>query len=362
MIDKDRVKRILIMKWSSMGDVVISTALIQDIVNAFPHARIDINTLPPWDRLFKKDPRFARILAIDLHASGRSVRGTLELLRAIKAGRYDMIVDLQSNDRSRILLTLLHLFFCRVPYRVGNHSGYPYNIFPRLPPASVIHAFRHQRLTIEAMGLTAATPRPVLHVETELRARAGTLMQAHGLERGRFAVFLPGCDANGWLKRWGTANYAGLARLLHDLKGYKVALIGAAAEQQECDTIAQLVGRPWLANLCGQTAMQEIVPLCEESAVIVANDTGTGHIASCAPTPMVVVCGPTDPRRVKPAGPNVLAIQAKKGCINCYCKKPCANHVCMQVLTPAIVFEHLELIMKNPLGVEPREDADLIIC
>ncbi len=362
MIDKKRIKHILIMKWSSMGDVVISTALMQDIVNAFPDARIDINTLPPWDLLFHDDPRFSRILAVDLHGRGRGVCGSLELLKAIKNGRYDLIVDLQSNDRSRILLTLFHLLFGRVPYRVGNHPKYPYNISPRIAPGAILHAFGHQRLTIEAMGIPAATPRPVLHIESRHRERADALMRANGLEPGRFVVFLPGCDANGWLKRWGASNYAELARRLHRSQGFRTALIGAAAEQQECDTIQQLAGRPWLVNLCGQTAMHEIVPLCEQSAAIVANDTGTGHIAACAPTPMVVICGPTDPRRVKPAGPNILAMQAKLKCINCYCKKPCDHQSCMKLLTPAIVFERLKQIMAHPEGVPPVETGDMIIC
>ena len=244
MIDKNRVKRILIMKWSSMGDVVISTALMQDIVNAFPDARIDINTLPPWDVLFHSDPRFTRILSIDLHGKGRRLTGTFELLKSIKAGQYDLIVDLQSNDRSRILLTLFHLFFGRVPFRVGNHPKYPYNVFPRIARGSVLHAFGHQRLTIEAMGIPATTPRPALHIEARQRRHTEDLMRTFGLEPGRFAVFLPGCDANGWLKRWGASNYAELARRLHSEKGLAVALIGAAAEQQECDTIQQLVPGP----------------------------------------------------------------------------------------------------------------------
>ena len=297
MLENKRIERILIMKWSSMGDVAISTALMQDICNAYPDARIDINTLPPWDRLFHNDPRFSKILAVDIH--GKGIAGTLALLRAIKSGRYDLIVDLQSNDRSRILLTLLHLFFCRVPHRVGNHSRYPYTITPRRPDGKVLHAYEHQRMTLEAMGIPVTTPRPVLHVESKYRERAEQLLAEHGLEHKKFAVFLPGCDANGWLKRWGADNYAGLAKALNRSRGYGVVLVGARDEQKEMAAIAARVDAPWLVNLCGRTAMQEIIPFCDHSAAVIANDTGTAHIASCCPTPMVVVCGATDPRTTK---------------------------------------------------------------
>jgi len=68
----------------------------------------------------------------------------------------------------------------------------------------------------------------------------------------------------------------------------------------------------------------------------VANDTGTAHLASATGRPMVVICGPTDPRRVKPLGDNVDAFQAELPCINCY-RKHCAHHSCMRVITPAMV-------------------------
>ena len=345
-----------------MGDVVISTALIQDIVNAFPNAQIDINTLPPWDLLFKNDPRFSRIIAIDLHGKGKRFSGTLGLLRIIKKGCYDMIVDLQSNDRSQILLILFHLFFRRTPYRVGNHQRYPYNIFPKISPSTILPAFEHQRLTIDAMGIATLNPRPVLYVNTVNRKQAETLLHKNSLQSGHFVIFLPGCDAHGRLKRWGITNYARLAFHLHRKKGFYVVLIGASDEQEECHAIQKLVDQPWLINLCGQTAVQEIVPICKQSAAIVANDTGTAHIAACAPTPMVVICGPTNPHRVKPPGPNVIAIQAKLDCINCYCKKSCNHQSCMKRLSPEIVLQHLEKIMTHPEGIPPSENDFMIIC
>lgn len=361
MLEKDRIKRILIMKWSSMGDVAISTTLMQDICNAFPHATIDLNTLPPWDRLFENDPRFSRVIAIDLHGKGLS--GTFELLKTIKSGRYDMIVDLQSNDRSRILITLLHLLFSRVPHRVGNHNRYPYTIYPKLPRGKIMAAYEHQRLTITAMGIPVTTPRPVLHVEPAYEQRMRQLIADRGLEPQRYAVFLPGCDANGWLKRWGVDNYAGMAKLLNRAKGYGVVLVGAKDEQEELTAIESRVNAPWLVNLCGETAMQEIIPLCRDSAAIVANDTGTAHIAACSPTPMVVVCGATDPRRVKPVGPNVIALQARQECINCYCKKPCDHdQSCMKAISPESVLAYLEQAGKSPTDRKLPPRDDLLVC
>ena len=102
-------------------------------------------------------------------------------------------------------------------------------------------------------------------------------------------------------------------------------------------------------NLCGRTEVLDIVPLCEGARAIVANDTGTAHVASCTERPMVVICGPTDPRKVKPVGDNVVALQASLPCINCYGKTCDHHHACMESITPEQVFETLRpLLAKDP--------------
>ncbi len=166
-------------------------------------------------------------------------------------------------------------------------------------------------------------------------------MAAHGLEAGRFAVLLPGSQAAGWLKRWGAQRYAALARLLRERGVDKVVLLGGPDELEECAAIAGACDVSWLVNLCGQTKMLDLVPLAAAARLIVANDTGTAHVASCTTTPMVVICGPTDPRRVKPVGENVRALQADIDCRNCYGKTCAHDHACMAAITPAMVLAAL---------------------
>jgi heptosyltransferase-2 len=347
-----RIRRILVLKWSAMGDVVISTALFEDIRRAFPDARIDLNTLPPWDRLlFSEDRRFSRVVAIDLRGGEGGWRGAWKWLRAVNRGRYDLLIDLQSNDRSRFLVSLLHLFGRGIPCRIGNHRRFPYNIAPD-PPGGVIHPFLLQRRALEAGGIPATTPRPLLHVPERHRQRAAGMASLHRLEPGRYVIFLPGSQAAGWLKRWGAGRYAALADILHRNGIDRTVLIGGGDEEEECRRIEESAEEGGVVNLCGRTEILDIVPLCEGARAIVANDTGTAHVASCTDRPMVVICGPTDPRKVKPVGDNVVALQASIPCINCY-KKTCDHdHACMTSITPEQVFETLRplLAQDGPRG------------
>ncbi len=335
------IRRILVLKWSAMGDVVISTALIEDIRRAFPAATLDLHTLPPWAQLFAFDPRFATVSAIDVRRKQGGARGLWEWLRFVRRGRYDLIVDLQSNDRSRGLLTLLWFTGGAPRTLVGNHRRFPYDIAPAAA-TGMIHAFDLQQTTLRAAGIPTVTPRPVLHPGADHRRRAAELLAAHGLQNGDYAVLLPGCQAAGYLKRWGAERYAALAGQLRERGVGKVVVLGGPDEMEECARIEELCGGEWLVNLCGQTRILELVPICEGARLIVANDTGTAHVASATDRPMVVVCGPTDPRRVKPVGENVVALQASGlDCLNCYCKAPCDHHACMAAITPEMVLAAL---------------------
>jgi len=346
-LTKQPIRRILVMKWSAMGDVVISSALVEDIRNAFPEATLDLHTMPPWAPLFAHDPRFAEVCSIDVRRGRGGWRSVRQWLGFVRNRRYDLIVDLQSNDRSRGLLTLLKLTGAAPRHLVGNHRRFPYTIAPS-PVTGPVHAFDLQQATLRAAGIPTLTPRPVLHPGPENRRHAASLMAENGLQERNYAVLLPGSQAAGWLKRWGASRYAALARELKERGLEKIVLLGGPDELEECTRIAETCAGDWLVNLCGRTAILDLVPLCGAARLIVGNDTGTAHVASCTDRPMVIVCGPTDPRRVKPVGDNVVAVQAEGlDCINCY-GKTCDHHSCMARITPETVLAAL------PPGVIPE--------
>ncbi|NIP72280.1 MAG: glycosyltransferase family 9 protein [Gammaproteobacteria bacterium] len=332
---RDDVRRILVIKWSAMGDVALGSILFEDIYRAFPGREIHLNTLPQWVGLFRADPRFNEIIAIDVR---HSLRAGLRWVREIRRRRYDLVVDLQTTDRSALLLALVQLTGGGIRYRIGNNRRMPYNIYPAgdpLPP----RALDRSRIALRAAGIATETPRPALHVPQENRRKVERLMRESGLEPDRYALFVPGSQAGGHLKRWGAGRYAQLARLLRGQGLEKIALVGGPDDMDECARVAR-DGGEGVVNLCGRTAVLDIIPLAEGARVIVSNDTGPAHVASAADRPMAVICGPTDPRRVKPAGDNVVTVQADLPCINCY-RKECSHHSCMPAITPERVLAAL---------------------
>lgn len=348
---RDGIRRILIIKWSAMGDVVMATALMEDVRLAFPEAELHLNTLPPFLGLFRHDPRFADVFAIDVRARGRRWRNALAWLKRVRAGRYDLIIDIQRTDHTRALLGLLRLTSRRPPLLLGNAGGFPYHRDPPRLPLDT-HAFRLMRAVLQGAGIPTVTPRPHLHVGEAAEAQACRTLAENHLATGRFAVLLPGSQAAGRLKRWGVERFAALARLLLAEGLERVAIVGGPDELDDCRRIAELSGAG-VVNLAGRTGILEVVPIVGAARLVIGNDTGTGHLASCADTPLVVICGPTEAGRVIPVGPQVSALQAVLPCSACYlkeCNQP-DRHACMRLITPEYVCAHAlnRLGMDRPL-------------
>ena len=196
------IRRILIMKWSALGDIALASTVFDDIAAAFPGREIDINTMPPWQSLFAEDPRFGKVLCIGRGPGKYSLSAIYRWLKAVAAGRYDLIVDFQANDRSRLYLRLLRLCGRGGRYRMGTWPIAPYTVSAPAGRESTIDQIRDM---LSAGGIPCRGDRPHLYIPEQNRRRAAQLKRDYGLRNGEFAVLLPGSQAGGFLKRWGCA-------------------------------------------------------------------------------------------------------------------------------------------------------------
>lgn len=319
-----------------MGDVVGATTFIEDIRAAYPSAEIHLNTLQPWDQLFVGDPRFARVFTIDVRGKKQRFSAAMHWVRTVKRGRYDLIFDLQSTDRSRIMLGLVRILSPQLKAIVGHNPGFPYT---HVPQRSVEpYPGWHSDLALRAAGVPRVAKFGRLHVSDLEKQSVLQLMQETGLQPDDYVLLLPGSQKAGSLKRWGVAHYAALACRLTDHGIGKVVIVGGPDEVDDCAEISRLCG-PRVVNFNGKTSISQIVPLAENAMCIVANDTGGAHVASTAGKPLLVICGPTDPQRVRPIGAHVQSIQWDGPCVNCY-RKTCnyfSEHACMEAISVEMV-------------------------
>jgi len=335
----DNVKKVLVIRWGGLGDLALCSAVIEDLTQAMPHADFHLHTEKPWQQLFAHDPRFEQVFDYPLRKKGR-LEGLRWWLKLLAEERYDLVVDLQCNDRSWLLLAAAKLLGRAPKWLVSRKSGFPYS-FRNEPHSTDVPAIQLLRMPLQLMGLSPEADKPILHSGEEDRKAVELMLKP--LNGQRFAILVPGCSAAGAHKRWGSHRYAELGELLlASGEVEKIVILGAGDEADVCQQVAYELADGAL-NLCGKTALTHIVPLAENADLIVSNDTGVAHIAAAAGRPMIVVCGPTLAIRVKPLGEHVKAIQIDPECF----KQQSADQ-CMAKLSPEEVLDAIRQL-KNQL-------------
>ena len=144
------------------------------------------------------------------------------------------------------------------------------------------------------------------HVPFRPRAEAEThaaeVCREHGLI-GKFVVLSLG--AMSWNKRLGTSVWVDLIhRLLGE--GIRFAMLGGSGEdERQAQAIAKLV--PGIVDLTGLLPLSSTAALVARSSVLIANDSGVGHMAAACQVPVVSIFGPTTPEVSAPYGHGTTA-------------------------------------------------------
>jgi len=333
-----KIQKILIIKWGGMGDVIIASGIINDVVASFPNAKIDINTLPEWQKLFSNHNGLNKIWGSKKKGGLNSVAHFLGWLKIVYAEKYDLIIDLQTNDRTRVYLSIMRLFNMAPKYIIGNHPVIPYTTKPK-SKIKLTHPFHLMQRTINSIGVVSSTISPVIYSSQKDVQFANKLLESNSLDKDSYTVLICGSNIRGKLKRWGEKKFIDLSFLIIQKFQHKIVLVGGPDDSGACETIAK--NNKAIINLCNQTRLTELPEIFSNAKFIVGNDTGLVHLAASTKTPMIVITGPTDPRLVKPLGRHIMAIQADIECKNCY-QKLCSHHSCMVGLSAKEILKHIQ--------------------
>lgn len=284
--------KILVIKLSALGDIVLAMAPFKAIRAHHPDAHITLLTTAPYAGLGKACGYFDDVW-VDTRPRLIRPREWLALGRKLREGGFTRVYDLQVNDRSGFYF---RLFGRRKPEWSGIARGcsHPH----RNPMRSRLHSLdRHVDQLKEAD--VPAEPR------IDLTWAAADITR-FGLD-GRYGLLVPGGSAHRPEKRWPAAHYAELAtRLAKD--GIRPVLIGGGAEEAELSGIAAKC--PEALNLCAETSFEEIIVLARGGAVAVGNDTGPMHLIGAADCPSVALYShASDPALTAPRGASVTIIQ-----------------------------------------------------
>lgn len=283
--------RILVIKHSALGDMILALPLLAAIRRHHADAHIVMLTTAPYRDLVAGSATADEIW-LDPRPKFWQVGAALALIRRLHAGGFTRIYDLQGSQRTRWYYRLLG---SPRDAWVGNAPGCRYYI---PDPTEPMHITELRRRQLALVGI----PDPGL---PDLDFLTGDIAR-FGLP-GRFALLVPGGAPHRPAKRWPAQRYAELGRHLL-VQGIVPVVIGRAPERAEIEAI--VAGCPGALSLCDRTDLGDLAALGRAAALAVGNDTGPMHIVAASGCPaLVLYSAESDPRKISPRGAWVRILQ-----------------------------------------------------
>ncbi|HZR84478.1 MAG TPA: glycosyltransferase family 9 protein [Candidatus Binatia bacterium] len=344
------VERILVLNLTRFGDLLQTSPTIAALAELHPGARITVAAernfaavcegIPGIDRLYRVDLDRLGTLVLEggerLLDAHRFVRDVVDELRAM---RFDVALNFSSSRMSAVLMGLLGIPDVRGwtmtsdGFRAIRHPWarlFAANCLNRrLAPFNLVDSYR-------SMADAPTGPDRLLYaVPDAARTFASELLASGGARAGERLVALQ-LGASRDTRRWPTASFAALARVLQEA-GLQVVLVGGSSERALALEVARDLARPPI-DACGRTDIPGLGAVLERVDLLVTGDTGPMHMAAAVGTPVVALFfGPALPFDTGPYGRDHVMLHAAAPCAPCDHSVTCLNPFCRDWLTPELV-------------------------
>jgi len=327
MTDISGLKKILIIRLSSIGDILLTTPLIRTLRKQNTDAQIDFVIKGEFFELLKNNPHLSNLYRYSKKSSERK-----ELFKVLKSNDYDLAIDLQNNNRSDEITSKLS---CRVVWFKKNHLkkfllvNFKINLLKNYPSIPVRYA--------QAAGLKLD--------DEGLEFYSDEIADDRLNMNEKFIGLCPG--AKHFTKRWPEKYFIELSKKL-EAEGYRVVLFGGPEEIEVCSNIERQLSNP--LNLCNQSLLKTAASM-KMCKLVYTNDSGTMHLACAVNVPVIAFFGST----VKEFGffpykANSIELEVEKlHCRPCthigrkHC--PLIHFKCMKEINPELAFSNLKRLV-----------------
>ena len=263
---------ILIIRLSSLGDIILTSPLIKEVRKKYPDARIDFVVKKEYAGIISQFPWISNINSLD------TTKGTEEIQRLNREFRetgYDHILDLHNNFRSRRLRRGV----------AGSHHVIDKRTFKRW----LLVKAKINLLTDEPdiIGRYFETAKALNIIDSGEGATFGKQFPTSPAKK---AALCPG--AKHWNKRWPAESYLEVANNLID-RGFHIEFFGSPEESEYVNGITSQLPQNRITNLCGKLPLEELPTRMAECSLAITNDSGLMHVAAAIGIPTIAIYGPT---------------------------------------------------------------------
>ncbi len=326
--------RILIVKTSSLGDIVQSLNIVDELKRRFPSVLIDWVVESAYAPIVQAHPSIHR--AISLNIKGR--KGLWQGVRELRRERYDLIFDLQGNCKSGVV-TFLARGKVKVGYGLKSVREWP-NI---LATQVRFNVSRQQNIRQFYLGLIDSYFEQVSGnewggVEFKIDERQkGKVRSILAPAQGKKKIMV--CPGSKWKNK--QLKETTWIAFLQKIDAYFFLMWGSDEEKRLCKEIADRLSHCQVVEKLSLPTWQNLMG---EVDLVIAVDSSALHLCATTSTPTFSIFGPTASTIFKPVGERHTAIQGR--CPygrtfekQCPILRTCPTGACIKEITPEALFE-----------------------
>lgn len=326
---------ILVIRLSSLGDVLLTMPAVQAVKRAIPGASVSWLVEGSAAGLLRHQPFVDRVIEFprskvegDLRR-GRIIsagRAMGAFLRDLRHGRFDLVMDFHGILKSALLTrsarAVKRIGFDRTLAKELSWLAYDEKTGNN---GRRLHKVRRNMLLASSLGAGEA---PELSVETsrESDQYADRFLASAGVTGPLFAVN-PFCSKGSSFKRWELDRYGAVMRRISEETGVRMMVLWGPGEEGEARRLSRMGGDH--AFLACQTTVSQLFSLLKRTDLYIGGDTGVMHLAAFAGVPVVAIFGPTDHLVNGPYGDGHTIIRKALPCSPCR-DKGCTSLECLR--------------------------------
>lgn len=345
---------ILVVRLSSLGDVLLCMPAVKAIRDRFPDAHItwlvegSVGELLSCQTFIDEVIQFPRgrlqdgLRAANPISVARELKGFLSRLRKV---RYDCIIDLHGIIKSALISACARgdrkIGFDAVHAKEKSHLFYRERVHGT---DRRMHKVDKNMLMARYIGADSAVPEVTLKAPGSAGAYIDNFFQHAGIRSPVFAVNPFSSKGTGF-KRWPIERYARLIERVKDYMGAQTLILWGPGEKEEAERLRSMAGEK--AFLACPTNIPQLYALLTRVDMYIGGDTGVMHLASAARIPVVAIFGPTDAKINAPYGPNGIIVRNEVPCSPCK-KKDCRERTCIEGISVEDVFEAVKTMSTKP--------------
>ncbi len=325
------MEKILLIRLSSLGDIVLTTPAIRAIRAHFPNAYIAMLVAKQSADVLRQNPHLNEIIQFNRIAKDKDTGEMLRIIRILRQRKFALTFDLQRKFRTELLM-----YFSGASERVG--KGRLCTI--RVPEQESKHATEHYFDLLHAAGIPAENCQLEMFLSKTERADACYAFEEAGVSEMQLKVgIFPGA---GWkLREWMPERFAAIGDKLAQHFNAQVIVFGGPKETELVNTVANLMNAPAIP-FAGTLQIRQLAACIEKCDLFLTNDTGPMHIAAAVGTPTVALFGPGNHIRFQPLGDSHTTIRHDVPCNPCkQFTDKCKDNICMKQITVDEVWDSI---------------------